>query len=172
MLFIEAIREYNNIQFKSITENMSVIINNLSDDKKWDKINKHLVTMAKNVKDIVTNINMLNLAKIFKFNETLKLLSAKDNTKNLDEVISKLREMIGLLYTNIQMQSQPKLEEKSIFETSAQKVGLVNTTSTLIKKQVEDDKNKSNMLTEFVEALELATLSVKIVDGTSNKVYK
>jgi hypothetical protein len=172
MLFIEAIREYNNIQFKSITENMSVFINNLSDDKKWDKINKHLVTMAKNVKDIVTNINMLNLAKIFKFNETLKLLSAKDNTKNLDEVISKLREMIGLLYTNIQMQSQPKLEEKSIFETSAQKVGLVNTTSTLIKKQVEDDKNKSNMLTEFVEALELATLSVKIVDGTSNKVYK
>ena len=157
---------------------MNIFLNSLADNKKWDSINKHLILMKNNVKDIVTNINMLNLGKAFKFNETLKMLSSKDSNQNLSEVIKALKEMIGLLYEQAKLNANTgtnnnNVAGQTIVNPIIDKNGksLVSPQQEAINKQLADEEREKNTLAHFVEALEAATLKVEFADQTTNKFF-
>ena len=173
-LFVSSFKGLDNKNFKSITDTMDKFLNSLSDDKKWKSINSHMITLANNVKQIVTNVNMLNLEKAVALERNLKLLTNKDNNTNLKDVIEKLKEMIGLLYENQKRVIQTENTTKNTPTT----VPGVDPKLSLIPTKVPDnllfDKNDNNTevpFTNFLDALENAIINVRIVNESgSNKI--
>ncbi len=168
--FVSSFKGLDNANFKSITDTMDKFLNSLSDDKKWNSINNHMVTLANNVKAIVTNINMLNLEKAIALERNLRILSLKDSNGNLRDVIEKLKEMIGLLYEN-----QRRQASENSTPQATQTVPGVKPEFSLIPA-----KNQQNQLfdpnddgaevpyTNFLDALEGATLNVRIISDSGN----
>jgi hypothetical protein len=87
----------NDEKLKSINDTMTSFLNTLSDEDKWVKINKNLGILNSNLRDIVKNINMINLEKALVLEKNLKLLSEQQTGDSLKLVIEKLEEMIGVL---------------------------------------------------------------------------
>lgn len=174
--FVNSFKGLDSANFKSITDTMSKFVDSLSDDKKWDSINKHMNVLGNNMKNIVTNINMLNLQKAIALEKNLKLMVGKDNNTNMKLLIEKLREMIGLLYENERYRQTQGMSQGP---TQGPTVPGIDPKFSLIqnKKLPEQqlfDKNDNGNLepfTNFLDALEAATLNVRIVnDGGTNKV--
>lgn len=92
-----SLKVLNDIGFEKLSNTMNMFINGLADDVKWAKINANLETMRDTVKDIVTNMNMINLSKSLALERNLKLLTQQLTNQNLKIVIDELKQLIGLL---------------------------------------------------------------------------
>ena len=180
--FVTSFKGLDSAPFKSITDTMSKFLNSLSDDKKWDSINKHLTVLKNQTKDIVANINMLNLEKAIMLEKNLKLLSSKDSNTTLQQVIEKLAEMIDLLRQKVSGPQHQETSTPSIVQTPSQQNGFGLGGLDLTKKpqpiagqqQLFDphDNGSTSEFTNLLDALEAAVLKVQVVnqDG-SNYVF-
>ena len=113
---------------------------------------------------------MLNLEKAIALERNLRILSLKDSNGNLRDVIEKLKEMIGLLYEN-----QRRQASENSTPQATQTVPGVKPEFSLIPA-----KNQQNQLfdpnddgaevpyTNFLDALEGATLNVRIISDSGN----
>ena len=169
-----ALKSFGDSEFKGAANLMDKFINNLSDDKKWDSINKHMVTLADNVKQIVTNVNMLNLEKAVALERNLKILSSKDSSSNLKDVIEKLKEMIGLLYENQQRQATQLIQatkEQSTVPGVDPKFSLIQPKDKVNEFFDPHDNGEVEPFTNLLDALQASILNVRIVNSNgTNKI--
>lgn len=80
-----------------IASSTKELINSLSDSSAFNRITKNLQNTNKNVKEIVTNINKINISKAAALERNLKLLTHAKSQDALRVAIEELKEMIGLL---------------------------------------------------------------------------
>lgn len=80
-----------------IASSTKELINSLSDSSAFNRITKNLQNTNKNVKEIVTNINKINISKAAALERNLKLLTQAKSQDALRIAIEELKEMIGLL---------------------------------------------------------------------------
>lgn len=80
-----------------IASSTKELINALSDSSAFNRITKNLQNTNKNVKEIVTNINKINISKAAALERNLKLLTHAKSQDALRVAIEELKEMIGLL---------------------------------------------------------------------------
>jgi len=165
----------DNSEFKGIADIMDRFVNSLADDKKWDSINKHMITLASNVKQIVTNVNMLNLEKAVALERNLKILSTKDSNSNLKDVLEKLKELIGLLNESqtrqiqqIQTQSQ---QGPTIVPGVDPKFSLIQPKDKVNQLFDPHDNGEVDPFTNLLDAIQATVLNVRIIDaGGTNKI--
>ena len=166
-----SLKTFADSEFKGAADLMDRLVNSLSDDKKWDSINKHMLTLADNVKQIVTNVNMLNLEKAVALERNLKILASKDSNQNLKDVIEKLREMIGLLYENQQRQVIQAAKVQTTVPGVDPKFSLIPEKDKVNQFFDPHDNGQEEPFTNLLDALQSSILNVRIVNTNgSNKI--
>ena len=163
------LNELANIQFSdsSLSQSLNSFLNNLSDSAKWEIIHNNMTILNKNLKEIVSTINMVSLEKALALEKNIKLLSEKATTDGLAELIAKLQQMIDLLLGD---KKKPN-EKESVIEKISEKN---------IKDTSKNNKNNDDMMENLISTLNLqlesinnklnGKLKVCIIDGNSNNL--
>jgi len=165
-----SLKTLNDLGFKSLTDTMNMFINGLSDDSKWNKINKNLETMRDTVKEIVSNINMINLTKSFALERNLKLLTQQLTNENLKIIIKELKELIGLLnesqlITSNQIQQPQSQPNNQPAFTSFNPILPENKSK---ETQTINTEDIEMILNQILNKLG-GNLNVVLIDGNANK---
>ena len=153
--FLEAFDDnIDSDKFTTLDKMMSNIINNLTDDAKWEKINNNLTTLKTQFTDIAKAINTIDIEKATAFERNVKLLVEKNNGENLKETVEQLKELMGLI--QVQQESTNKIAQSA------------ESTSKSVEKLVAPSKQESDG-NDFRSVADLLAQAVnKLVEIGSN----
>lgn len=135
-------------KFNTLDKMLSNIINNLTDDAKWEKINNNLTTLKTQFTDIAKAINTIDIEKATAFERNVKLLVEKNNGENLKETVEQLKELMGIV--KVQQESTNKIAESA--ETTSKSVEKLVAPSNKESKE-NDFKSVADLLLQAVNVL-------------------
>ena len=176
--FYNTINSIQDTKSKSMSEDIHKLINELSDNVKWQNINNNLNRLDKNVKSIVSNINKLNIDKAVALERNLRLFTQARTVEGINECIEQLKELVGIVVEQQEKQTQSQNNIATTLgdwfgSNNEQKQNNVQEKET---KQIEL-KQSDNNLDEIVNILNQAlnginqklngTLKVQLVNGNS-----
>ena len=176
--FYNTINSIQETKTKSMSEDIHQLINELSDNVKWQNINNNLNRLDKNVKSIVSNINKLNIDKAVALERNLRLFTQARTVEGINECIEQLKELVGIVVEQQEKQTQSQNNIATTLgdwfgSNNEQKQNNVQEKET---KQIEL-KQSDNNLDEIVNILNQAlnginqklngTLKVQLVNGNS-----
>lgn len=112
--FIDAMGSIKTEELGKINKEIDTFTTNLSQEDRWNKINKNLIILKNNFLGISKAINSIDLQKATALNRSLTTLSDKNNGENLRRLVEEFAELIGLIRTEQE-------ETKKYRETSEEK---------------------------------------------------
>ena len=176
--FYNTINSIQDTKTKSMSEDIHQLVNDLSDNIKWQNINSNLNQLDKNVKSIVSNINKLNIDKAVALERNLRLFTQARTVEGINECIEQLKELIGIVVEQQEKQTQSQNNIANTlggwFDNKEEKQ---NTIIQNNKEEKQLQENNNNNLDEIVNILNQAlnginqklngTLKVQLVNGNS-----
>lgn len=95
--FIDAMASMKTEELGKINKEIDTFTNNLTQEDKWNKINKNLIILKNNFLNISKAINSIDLQKATALNRGLAALGNKDNGDNIRKLVEEFAELIGLI---------------------------------------------------------------------------
>jgi NTP pyrophosphatase (non-canonical NTP hydrolase) len=106
--FFSVIDDVNVKKFETLQTVLTTFTKDIGDDKKWEAMNKNLNSTSANLEKIVKNINLIDIKKALALENNLKLLTEIKSAKTLDDIVSKLKEVIETITGAIEMYQDSK----------------------------------------------------------------
>lgn len=95
--FLDAMESIKTDQLEKINKEIDSFTTSLSNEDRWNKINKNLITIKENFLGISKAINSIDLNKATALNRGLAALSDKNNAENMRKLVEEFAELIGLI---------------------------------------------------------------------------
>ncbi len=162
--------DYQNVDKMNI--GIDKFMQNMSDEKRWDLINKNIKSTGDSIDKIVTSVNKLNLEKSGALERNLKLMAEKNSSEQIRKSLEEFINLIGIM--NNQAQEQNEMMTTAIN-------GLISAVNTMPKGGVagNGDPAKVNPVLPYVNTggetnergvNESAVLKVLVVNGPSQPI--
>lgn len=165
-------------KINSISDSMKKLMETLSDNNRWTKINRNLEIMSNNFKGIVKNINMLDMEKALVFERNIKMMTEKNSSDNLEKIVDGLKEIFGLIKDSQETQTkiiqtmvggEPETSSNSIVKKESPEVTKQNSLfelMTIIKDNLEEFNDKLG----GVNTKLAGKLKVSIIKNNENSI--
>ncbi|KAA6370789.1 MAG: hypothetical protein EZS28_033683 [Streblomastix strix] len=131
-------------KFEKFEKSLTSFVSVMSDEAKWNSLNKNLETSEKNIEKIVKTINTIDIQKATLFQSNLKLLTEMKSAKALEEVAAKLKEVIETITGAIEKYEAHQKDPNAPLPTAPP----VEEKQTLIEKITDKFKNKKEETVE------------------------
>lgn len=150
-----------------ISETLHNVMNELSDNVKWQTINSNLEKTNKNIEKIVSNINKINITKATALERNLKLFTEAKTVDGINECIAQLKELIGLV---VEQQEKQTEAQSQVANTLGNWFGSEDNKSTDTNKSNDKQKQLSPVEKSKQEMNELLNILSTALEGINGKL--